>query len=365
MSPSAGVRLEALKFTYPAGDSAVGRSTDRSAAGRVGGAGLAGSASPCIDIPELTFEPGKISVLIGDNGCGKTTLLKLLAGLLSPVAGRVMCRDAPVLVHQKPFIFAESVLANVMYPLRIRRVGRDEARRRGRTALQQVGLEAFSRRWAPTLSGGEKQRLAIARALVLDPEILILDEPTSNIDSPSIEVIEKVLRNDADRGRTIILTTHNIASAYRLADHIVPMASGRVRPLTVNVMRGRSHIHPDEHIGRFRTQSGLELFCPALDGAHTTAVVSMEDVLLSRSAITTSAQNRLLGDIRDLVPLEDELVRVTMACRSGSIAVSGGATDSAFELISALVTHRSVEELELVRGSSVFVTFKASAMKLY
>jgi molybdopterin-binding protein len=313
-----------------------------------------------IAIDELALDSGQVTVITGNNGCGKTTLLKLLAGILKPEVGRIVCADgvAPILVHQRPYLFAESVRANVAWPLKIRGGPRKEIRDRVTVALEQVGLAHLERRWALSLSGGERQRTAIARALVLEPRVLLLDEPTSNIDAASVVAVEGVLRTAAAAGTTVVMSTHNIASAYRLADRILPMSGGRLVPSHLNVLRGLSVDSggepggdpAGEHIGRFCIDGGVEIFCPARVGSFTRAVIRMEDIILSPSEMTSSARNHLQGQVTAVDAVGDELVQVGLDC--------------GFPLV-ARVTHRSRDELALTPGSTVYATFKASAVELY
>ena len=332
------VEISGLRFSY-----------DALQGGRNGEA----LSDPTVAIETLQVRPGEVAVLIGDNGCGKTTLLKLIAGLLTSQEGDIRIRDAEnaVLVHQKPYLFAESVFANVVYPLKLRKTPRAEARSRATAALETVGLAHLARRWAPSLSGGEKQRVAIARALVLRPRVLLLDEPTSNIDYGSIRTIEKVLRELADLDVAVIMSTHNLASAYRLADRIVPMAAGRRIPLEVNVLRGVATEAHDEHIGVFQTVQGVDIYCPAGNEGAGTAVIRMDDIILSGEEITTSAQNRLQGSVTAVERLEHDLFNVKLDCDG--------------VILRATVTQTSVEELEIRPGTALHVTFKASAVKLY
>ncbi|MFW5694120.1 MAG: ABC transporter ATP-binding protein [Alkalispirochaeta sp.] len=334
-----GIRVDDLAFSY-----GVGRE-------RPGGDTVEMWVQPFLHVPKMSVREGSISVLIGDNGCGKTTLLKLLAGLLAPSAGAIETgRQNPVLVHQRPYLFAESVRANVAWPLKIQRVARDEREQRVSRALEQVGLASYARRWAPSLSGGEKQRVAIARALVLEPSILLLDEPTSNIDAVSVAAIESLLRTVADSGTTVVMSTHNHASAYRLADELLPMDRGRLTPVHVNILAGVAVDPGDEHIGRFRVSGGADIFCPAAAGDYTRAVIRMEDIILSAEEMASSAQNQVRGIVQSVESVRNELVRVDLDCGYP---------------LSSLITHRSVDELNIAPGAPLYATFKASAVRLY
>ncbi len=338
--------VQGLRFSYPALNGARSQ-----------------AAEPVVAIDDLQLGAGEIAVLIGENGSGKTTFLKILAGLLGPQSGQIEAAlngvpsvggvrsAAPVLVHQKPYLFAESVFSNVAYPLRVRKVAREELRRRTLSALNTLGLQGLAGRWAPSLSGGEKQRVAIARALVLRPSILLLDEPSSNIDDGSVRTIERVLRELAESGVAVIMSTHNLASAYRLADRIVPMAAGRRIPLEVNVLRGTAIEAHDEHIGVFQTVQGLQIYCPAGNEGARTAVIRMDDIILSGEEITTSAQNRLQGNVTAVEGLGHDLFNVKLNC-DGIV-------------LRATVTQTSMEELAIRPGTMLHVTFKASAVKLY
>ena len=318
------------------------------------GSGGRGRSSACdrpfLAIDRLLVARGDIVVLTGDNGSGKTTLLKLVAGLLDPDRGNVTRAAMPILVHQHPYLFAESVFANVSWPLRIRRVARDEERSRTARVLDTLGLTQVSRRFAPALSGGEKQRVAIARAMVTEPRILILDEPTSNIDASSILTIETVLRELAASGVGVVMSTHNHPSAYRLATRLVPLAGGRVTALDVNVVRGRALPAGDDHTGRFQPDTGPVLSCPAGEPGCRTAVIRMDDIVLSGRPVATSARNLLRGRITGIQHLDNALVRVDV--------------DAGLPLAS-LVTLRSADDLHLSTGGEVYLTFKASAVRLY
>jgi tungstate transport system ATP-binding protein len=187
----------------------------------------------------LKVNPGETIAILGPNGAGKTTLLKIMAGLLQPDEGIILYRGKPVneevdklrrrvtMVFQRPVMFSTSVYGNVAYGLKVRGLPQKEVKAKVRGALKLVGLEEFESRQAKKLSGGEQQKVALARALVTQPEVLLLDEPTSNLDSPSAASIEQILKRIKLK-TVIVLVTHNVFQAKRLAERIIYMSSGVV-----------------------------------------------------------------------------------------------------------------------------------------
>lgn len=196
-----------------------------------------------LDIPHLSLEARKPYAFVGKNGAGKTTLLYILSGLLRPTAGEVRFSGRPVshngqdldtrrkmtLVMQSPWLFRGTVLFNVAYGLRARGVSRRESRRRALAALGEVGLAGLEGRRADGLSGGEAQRVALARALVLEPEVLLLDEPTSNLDRESYLCVERVLQKISSAGRSLVFATHRHELAEACGAEVWVLEEGRVR----------------------------------------------------------------------------------------------------------------------------------------
>lgn len=186
-----------------------------------------------------------LTAIMGHNGSGKSTLLRLAALLEAPDAGRVRCIDASTgaefehgletrrrmsLVLPRGGLFNSSALDNAAYGLRVRGIGMAEARARGMAALERVGLVPRAGQNALTLSSGESQRLAIARALAVVPEVLMLDEPTASVDEESCAVIEEILLGlkSGPGGLCIVMTTHDSAEAVRLADRTLRLSHGRL-----------------------------------------------------------------------------------------------------------------------------------------
>jgi tungstate transport system ATP-binding protein len=189
-----------------------------------------------IDAISLAIEAGPRTVILGPNGAGKSVLLRLCHGLLAPTSGRIAW-SAPerangarkqAMVFQRPVLLRRSALANVAYGLKIAGVRATPRDARARAALERVGLTHLADRPARVLSGGEQQRLALARAWALNPEVLFLDEPTANLDPGATHEIESAIQAIHAGGTKIVMVTHNLGQARRIADEIVFLCDGRV-----------------------------------------------------------------------------------------------------------------------------------------
>src|SRR5579859_2491290 len=182
----------------------------------------------------LELQAGPSTILLGANGAGKSVLMRLMHGLLAPSGGRITWSDPDparvrrlqAMVFQRPVLLRRSALDNVMYALHV--VGAADARRRASEALAEVGLAHAADQPARTLSGGEQQRLALARAWALHPEVLFLDEPTANLDPGATREIENVIKAFDAAGTKIIMSTHNLGQARRLGDEVLFIHQGRL-----------------------------------------------------------------------------------------------------------------------------------------
>ncbi len=182
------------------------------------------------------FEAGPRTVVIGPNGAGKSLLLRLCHGLLPPSAGRITWRGGgggdtsrhQAMVFQRPVMLRRSVAANVDYALALRNIPRSERRERVAEALGRTGLGRFARRQARVLSFGEQQKLALARAWALRPQVLFLDEPTASLDPAATHEVEEIVKAIHGAGTRIVMTTHDLGQARRLADEIVFLHRGRL-----------------------------------------------------------------------------------------------------------------------------------------
>ena len=198
-------------------------------------AGILAGEVTILDRISLTLGPGAPTVLIGPNGAGKTTLLRAAMGLIPVTRGRITWggRDTAsperlAILFQRPVMLRRSTAGNVRYALAVAGVPRAAREERSAELLALVGLSGLERRPARRLSGGEQQRLALARALARDPAILFLDEPTASLDPAATKAIEDIVRAVTARGVKVVMSTHDLGQARRLAGDIVLLHRGRL-----------------------------------------------------------------------------------------------------------------------------------------
>lgn len=184
---------------------------------------------------DLTLGADGLTMVIGPNGSGKTSLLKMLHGILRLSDGRVTwacptveAQREQAFVFQTPVMLRRTVLENLIYPLRLRGVTKSDARARAGEWVARIGLSDAALRPAVVLSGGERQKLALARALILDPALLFLDEPCAALDGAAMREIETLLQEASRAGTRLIMSTHDMGQARRLASEVVFILHGRV-----------------------------------------------------------------------------------------------------------------------------------------
>ena len=330
----------------------------------------------------LRIDRGEVFALIGPTGAGKTTLLRLIDLIDMPTSGRIYfdgvdtaesakirlgMRRRMAFVLQKPMVFNLSVYDNIAYGLKWRGVRGSELREKVNQVLEMVGLSTDKNRNARTLSGGEVQRVAIARAIAIEPEVLLLDEPTANLDPNAALRIEELITSIIQHyATTIIMATHDLSQGQRLADRIGVLMNGgllqtgdsrdiftapRNREVAEfvgveNIIDGVIVSSEDKVVtidsgGRF-----IEAISDYATGEEVCACVRPEDVTLALSKVSSSARNSFEGEITWLVSM-GPLTRVEVDC--------------GFPLV-VLVTKRSAEELGLAKGKKVYATFKATGV---
>lgn len=339
---------------------------------------------PVLQNINLSIDRGDVFALIGPTGAGKTTLLRIVDLLEVPSAGeicfdgvripqsgkqRLEMRRRISFIHQKPQVFNLSVYDNVACGLRWRGVDKDRIAGKVEPILEMVGLEGYKDRNARTLSGGEAQRVALARSLVLEPEVLLLDEPTANLDPVSTTKIEQLISHIArQRNTTMIMATHVMSQGQQLADKIGVLLGGKL------VQTGNAtdifHSPQNEQVAHFvGMENILEGIIVTNDegvatvnidsnaiqavsgypiGKEVYACVRPEDITLALSGTQSSARNSLQAKITQITFI-GPLSRVELDC--------------GFPLV-ALVTRISAEELNLQAGTEVYAAFKATAVHI-
>jgi tungstate transport system ATP-binding protein len=332
----------------------------------------------------LKVEPGEGLALIGPTGAGKTTLLRLLDLLETPYSGqiyfdgtevtdnkprRLQARRRMSFVLQKPVVFNMSVRDNIACGLRWRREKEPAIRRRVNSALELVGMTDYSSRNARTLSGGETQLVAIARALAVTPEVLFLDEPTANLDPVSEAKIEEVLAHIiGEQKTTMVMATHDMSQGQRLAGRIGVIINGELLQTgsPSDIFSTPQDTRVAQLVGVGNILSGVianrdnELAAIAVGGSIIQAIsdyqigqevhtlIRPEDVTLALRKDASSARNTLDGKITRIFPM-GALVRVELDC--------------GFPLL-AVVTKQSAQELNLAVDMGVYATFKATAVHI-
>ena len=228
-----------------------------------------------LNIPNLTIEDRRIYALLGPNGAGKTTLLNILGFLDSPTSGQIHYHSRPVrfteaqlqvlrkevvMVDQHPILFSTSVFKNLEFGLKIRKIAKKERERIIEETLDLVDMRSFMRAQAHRLSGGETQRVALARGLALSPKVFLCDEPTSSVDAENQTTIMNILRRiNEDKKITVIFTTHDRSRAADLTHHTLVLDNGRLVPTAYeNIFSGRL-FRNGQHQYRCRIRENISL----------------------------------------------------------------------------------------------------------
>ena len=327
----------------------------------------------------IRVDRGEVFALIGHTGAGKTTLLRLIDLIDTPTSGKIFFNGADMtasekvrlesrrrmaFVLQKPIVFNMSVYDNIAYGLRWRRVGSRQIREKVSNIMEIVGLAGYKNRNARTLSGGEVQSVAIARAIAIEPEVLLLDEPTANLDPVSASRIEELIAGIIKRDAiTVIMATHDMSQGQRLADRISVLVNGEILQTgdPRDVFTSPRNREVAEFVGVENILDGvvasnegematidvngkiIEAVTDFAAGEEVSVCMRPEDVTVALSKISSSARNSLVGEITWAVST-GPLCRVEIDC--------------GFPLV-ALVTKRSAEELGMKKGRQVYATFKA------
>ncbi len=336
---------------------------------------------PALDVPSLEIGEGRIVSIIGPNGAGKSTLLLSLMRLVRPDAGEVLYRGEKILpgksihllrrrmalVFQEPLLFSASVYNNIASGPRLRGMGTKETRAAVEESLRLLKITHLAKRHAGALSGGEAQRVNLARALAAGPELLLMDEPFSSLDAPTRESLiadlERIIRA---RGITALFTTHDRGEALRLADQILVMNGGAI--VQAGAPGEITQYPASEFVASFMgaetvlagtvTGSGGGTFTVSVQGVPVEAAgdevpggavtfcVHPENIVLSLNRPESSARNAFPGTVTRTVPA-GFFRKVYLDC--------------GFTLV-AYVTNRSVEEMGIREGLALTASFKATSV---
>lgn len=333
-----------------------------------------------LEIPRLDVERGQVLAVIGPNGAGKTTLLLHLALLTRPKTGAVLFDGAPTrgrelalrrrmaIVFQEALLLDRSARANVEAGLRLRGVPAHERRPRSDAWLRRFGVESLAERSPRSLSGGEAQRVSLARAFALQPEVLLLDEPFSALDQPTREtIINDLAAVIAETGVTAVIVTHDRDEAAQLGDRVAVLIDGRIRQTgTPSEIFGAP---ADEEIAAF---VGIETIVPANVVARAEGLVTLAAGRHAIEAVSSASFDEALVCLRpedvSIGPPGEDAGGSARNRLPGTVtrAVPSGADcrveiDCGFRVI-ARITRRSAEEMRIAPGMPVVASFKATAV---
>jgi len=327
-------------------------------------------------------QSGEIFVLVGPNGAGKTTLLRILDLLEEPSSGTVLFDGTQMnynsakhrlalrrrigIVFQQTVLFNMSVFENVAYGLKVKGESDKSIKQRVKEALELVQLHGFEQKNALALSGGEAQRVALAQALVIEPELLLLDEPTANLDPRNVSIVEEALsRVNREKKTTMIMATHNMLQAENLAQRVAAFNEGRIERIGTfheifeapskfvvdfarleNVFSGVSRV-TGEGTSIVDVGDGVQIETALEKTGNTTVFVRPEDIILSLNPIVSSARNSFEGRI---VEVSDLRAIVRLRVKAGRD-------------FTVQITKRSFNDMQLNIDSKVFLAFKASSVQ--
>jgi len=313
-----------------------------------------------LDLERFAVPPGALIAIVGPNGAGKSTLLRLLALLERPTEGAVLLDGRPAdlalrrrvtLVEQRPVLLRGTTRENLEFGLRVRGIRRTEVNRLVDNVAGRLGITPLLDRRRHELSDGEVQRIAVARALAVEPDVLLLDEPASSADRAAAQSLYHALAEErARRPLAVCLASHQLEDAYRWADDVRALADGRLSPVTpenlfrVELPAGAPGDLKHVRVGNVEIAALTDKSGPAI------LAVPPTDILVSREPLTSSARNVFCGRVTRLVHQRGGAVHVT--------------ADVGVELV-AVVTEDAARDLGLTPGSPVAFAFKASAVRVF
>ena len=336
-----------------------------------------------LDLPELVVEKNEVLVVVGPNGAGKSTLLQVVAGLQKAFRGSVKFTDTPDLkdlayrrkistVYQSPLLLSGTVESNIASGLKFRGVNQQEIRKRVDFWMEQLHISHLAKRRSGSLSGGEAQRVSLARAFCLQTELILMDEPFSSLDTPTQQELLRDLREIFTRtNQTCIYVTHDLEEGLAIGDRVAVLFKGKMHQLdrvshvfshpntpevaafvgVENIIPGKVERKLDDLVQVKANGSLFDVVSDLPPGTPVYICLRPEDITLYNDSIEvkpSSARNRLRGRVTQLIN-QGPLTRVHL--------------EAGFNL-TALVTRPSAKELELEAGKEVIAVFKSTAIHL-
>ncbi len=312
-----------------------------------------------LNIPALKIAEGKITAIVGANGSGKTTLLRLLSFLDFPLSGDILFKGEKAekenvfalrrrigLLPQNPYLFHSTVLSNVETGLKIRGIPSAERRKLAEDSLKKIGLSGFEKRMAHKLSGGEGQRVALARTICTNPEVLILDEPSTYMDRNNIIRTEKLIDEyNRKEGKTVVFTTQDLHRAQATADIVLTLFRGNLITASLaNLFHGKiTNNGTTFDTGRAK----IEITSPKGDEGHLS--IDPANIVISTESLTSSMRNSLRGRI---IAVIEESGKVRIEVEAG-------------EKFHAYITKKSLTLLNLHIGDEAWISFKSTAVEVF
>lgn len=318
-----------------------------------------------LDIDDFSIERGGIHAIVGPNGSGKSTLLNILALLEPPHSGDIYFNGQKAVFSnqhtltemrrhisyclQNTYLFTMSVYDNIAYGLRIRRIAEPEIHRRVNEMMERLNIQSFAKRKPFELSGGEAQRVALARNFVIDAEVYILDEPTSSVDKNSVAAVESVIQHlNTSHNATVLFTTHNRDQAYRLTGSVLSLINGTIKNMPYeNIYTGDLRIS-ENGLYVLPLSETCNVTTEYYETGTVTAAIDPRDIIVSAHKLDSSAVNSLQGTITKIERFDNGIL----------ITADTGI------LIHAFVTQTSFDRLGLTVNSNVWLTFKAGSVHI-
>ena len=308
-------------------------------------------------LPKLEISAQKITALTGANGSGKSTLLSLLGLLIAPKTGSLIffgeivtskqqqnLRKQIGFLAQKPYLFRGTVIDNLNLVLKIYHIPNKLREKKINFILEQLGIIELSKQQAKTLSGGELQKVALARALIMQPKILLMDEPFSYLDQPSIQLLERFILDYVTRMKTtLIFSTHDRLQGLAIADEVISLVKGKqIKSPLVNLFKG--HFEGET----FKT-AYLSIFSVTYIKSATHVSIDPREIVLSRQRLNSSMRNQYQGRVIAIVE-ENSVIRVSI---------------DAGDIFQVMITKQALKLLILKLTDIIWLSFKANSVVIF